>query len=212
MAKSKKPAKFAPLSNLSKQRLVIIAVFVLGFGGIGLYKLAYSSAAKPVGCLYTCSAAGNKFEISSWATENDGSVLSETVGVKKRTNVFEIRSHYASAAPNNTLWNAQFYAWLEKNIGKQVKFCGNVRVLDKSVAVTVSSGMPASTPGEYVASYALQPSDTYTTQCSRTGTIQKYNGVFTRPEIGNNLYDTTTQQQLAPGGKVRILEGYYQLL
>ena len=48
MAKSKKNTKLTFLSKFSKQQIIIALVFILGFGGFGVYKLAFSSAARPV--------------------------------------------------------------------------------------------------------------------------------------------------------------------
>lgn len=46
MAKSKKKAKSA-FSRFSKQQLIVAGIFILGFGGFGVWKLAFSSAATP---------------------------------------------------------------------------------------------------------------------------------------------------------------------
>ncbi|MBI1857283.1 hypothetical protein HYS01_03335 [Candidatus Saccharibacteria bacterium] len=45
MTKTKKKTKVSVLSRLRKPQMMIAMVFVLGFGGFGVYKLAFSSAA-----------------------------------------------------------------------------------------------------------------------------------------------------------------------
>lgn len=47
-AKSKKSGKLSKFSNLSRLQLITIAVFVLGFGGLAAWKIAFSSAATPL--------------------------------------------------------------------------------------------------------------------------------------------------------------------
>ncbi|MBI1857477.1 hypothetical protein HYS01_04395 [Candidatus Saccharibacteria bacterium] len=46
MTKTKKKTKVSVLSRLRKPQMMIAMVFVLGFGGFGVYKLAFSSAAE----------------------------------------------------------------------------------------------------------------------------------------------------------------------
>lgn len=61
MAKSKKTKKLGLLSRFSKQQLIITSVFVLGFGGLGVWKLAFSSAARPskgTSVVFTRNVAG----------------------------------------------------------------------------------------------------------------------------------------------------------
>lgn len=45
MAKSKKKTKLSAFSRFSKKQLIIAGIFILGFGGFGIWKVAFSSAA-----------------------------------------------------------------------------------------------------------------------------------------------------------------------
>jgi hypothetical protein len=68
MAKSKSVSAF---SRFNKQQLIVAAVFVLGFGGFGVYKLAFSSAAtkrpSQSSVSFTCS---NVREISAYTSDS----------------------------------------------------------------------------------------------------------------------------------------------
>jgi hypothetical protein len=47
MAKAKKTSKSSWFSRFSNQQIIVVTIFVLAFGGLGIYKLAFSSAATP---------------------------------------------------------------------------------------------------------------------------------------------------------------------
>lgn len=47
MAKSKNKTKLSVFSQVNKQKLLIALIFVIGFGGFGVWKLAFSKAATP---------------------------------------------------------------------------------------------------------------------------------------------------------------------
>ncbi len=70
MAKSKQKSGFSFLSKLKQPRVMVALVFVLVFGGFGVWKLAFSSAATPNGgIVYTYAETARQLSLS------DGAVL-----------------------------------------------------------------------------------------------------------------------------------------
>jgi hypothetical protein len=133
MAKSKSVSAF---SRFSKQQLIVAAIFILGFGGFGVYKLAFSSAARPSSSLPVYTWIGD----SNLALRNDPTttVVQDNVawlGLSNMVNVVQLSGGKS----------ANFAPQLGGGNPTPLNTCYYVRAVNDASTISITSGTSSQT-------------------------------------------------------------------
>lgn len=125
MTKTKKKTKVSVLSLFRKPQLMIAMVFVLGFGGFGVYKLAFSSAATPKFVkIVGCNVFGNIGEASG----PKAYVTADTIeGIIRGADITISRTGNFSFKLNNTEKNSTLYVRWNPDGGSNMYSIGVVK-------------------------------------------------------------------------------------